>query len=232
MDETADLIRLLAEAPMEEPPMSRPKELLDRYRIERVVQEGVVQPGPAVPGAQAREPQSSSGSQAAPSLSTPQVGAVASPSPPMLQVGAVANPQTGMPDVGMQVSIKQVQQFAVGEARVMSVPTAAGRVATPVIMEQLAGLPANVKSQAPIEAKASPTPRTNVTVVVPPAFPMDPAEAFRMVDEMELPPWKGSDRDVPVFQTDAGNLESTEQLVARSYMAAEGNRSDVDRWSL
>lgn len=232
MDETADLIRLLAEAPMEEPPMSRPKELLDRYRIERVAQEGVVQPGPAVPNARARESQSDPGSRAAPSSPTPQAGAAASPVQFTPQVGATANPQTGMPEVGMQVSIKQVQPFAVGEARVMSVPTAAGRAATPIIMEQLAGLPANVRSQAPIEAKASPTPRTNVTVVIPPAFPMDPAEAFRMVDEMELPPWKGSDRDVPVFQTDAGNLESTEQLVARSYMAAEGNRSDVDRWSL
>ena len=231
MEEIADLIRLLAEAPMEEPPMSRPKNLIDRFIIERVAQEGVVQPGPAVPDARPSSPERVVGLYAEPTSNQPQSNPQANPAPQQSQVGATADPKTGTPVVGMAVSVKPAEPFVVGEARVTTAVTMAGRAATPAIMEQLASIPANVRQQGPVEAKASPTPKANVTVVVPPAFPFDPAEAFRMVDEMELPPWKGSDRNILPFRTDA-DLESTEQLVARQYTAMEGNRSDVDRWQL
>jgi hypothetical protein len=218
MDEIPDLIRLLAEAPMEEPPMSRPKDLLDRMAVERVVKEGVNPAGPAVESAK-------------PSSSPQYVATQAKPQSNEPRLGAVADVNTATPQIGMPVTVKQVQPFVVGEARVAAVTTMAGRAATPSIIEQIVGMPASAKGRA-VEVTASPTPKTNVTVVVPPALPFDPAQAFKEVDSVELPPWKESDRSILPFKTDQANLESTEQLVARSYIANEGNTSDVDRWVL
>lgn len=194
---------------------------------------------------EARAPQVSSGQTAAPQVQEQISGQQAGPvfrttestipaSPAVVQPQAVPQSEPAIPPraPGLPARLAEVKPFSAGEVRVTSAPTLAGRAATPAILEQIAGLPANLRTGQTVEAKASPTPKTNVTVIVPPAFPMDPAEAFRMVDSQELPPWQGSDRDIPAFKTDAENLESTEQLVARSYMQAEGNRSDVDRWAL
>lgn len=234
MDEISDLIRLLAEAPMEEPPMSRPKDLLDRIALERVVSEGVQPVGNAVPEA--------------------------SPTSVVTEVGAVADPKTGMPDIPVQVNVSQSEKIPgrpavpnktevvagrtvdpkpqrpmkVGEARVVSPETAAGRVATPKILDTIAGLPAAMKDKQSFTGQAQVTPRTQVTVTVPPNFPLDPKEIFSIVDDLiQLPPRQDvtGARDLRVPMS-TGDLESTESFVARSFMANEGNASDLDRWHL
>jgi hypothetical protein len=234
MDEISDLIRLLAEAPMEEPPMSRPKDLLDRISLERVVSEGVQPLGNAVPEA--------------------------SPTNTSKEVGAVANPKTGMPDIPVQVSVSQLetipgrpavpnktevvagrtvnpkpqQPMKVGEARVFSPETVTGRVATPKILDTIAGLPASMKDRQSTTGQAQVTPRAQVTVTVPPNFPLDPKEIFSVVDDLiQLPPRQdvSGARDLRAPMS-TSNLESTEAFVARSFRANEGNTSDLDRWHL
>lgn len=325
MDEIADLIRLLAEAPAEEAPMSRPKELLDRLAIERAVQEGVVQPGAAVPDADPKYQsqmvgttasptvpsatggvpskinlrQPTIGSSASPIAGMPTAGQAASPSPTQTQIGATANPKTGIPDVPVEVQIQSPAQFAgrpapvrsveavagmpaqptVGQAEsqspaavrpgsaqtgpaasptqpltetqraaeakraeVMSAPTARvmspetfmSRVATPKILDAIAGMPAATRQRETVMAVASPNPRSQVTISVPPAFPIDPKEAFSMVDEqMELPPRQEpiERRNIVVDTTDL-KLESTEAYVSRMFHSTEGARSDLDRFVL
>lgn len=325
MDEIADLIRLWAEAPAEEPPMSRPREFLSRVAIEKVAQEGVVQPGPAVPNAQPKSTSTDAGPDALvktnpvdpgrPSIAnllTPEMIRPAAPIVPDGQVGAVANPRTGIPVAGMPVKVTPIdrnsgleaepvetpqsvgrsavpvapagasnppslpavptpesgrpaepipktlqagrsatpqtpqpspgpqaepvitQPVRAGEARVMAPETFSARMATPRIFESMAGIPANVRNNQTIQGVASPTPNTQVTITVPPAFPLDPQRAFEMVDEqVQLPPRVQPlpVRDIPVDTFDL-QLESTETLVARSYQQVEGNRSDTDRWQL
>lgn len=234
MIEIESLIRLLAEAPAEDAPMTRPKELLDRVSIERVAQEGVVQPGPAVPDAVASPSQPSTGVQSKFTFPQPAVGPTANPlqqiradgqaaraSQAQQTVGATADPKTGMPNMDVKV-------------KVMSPETFMGRVATPKILEAIAGMPAERKQRETLVGAASPTPKTQVTISVPPAFPIDPKEAFSAVDEqLELPP-----RQDPVkvreirANLDDLKLESTEAFVARSYQGNEGASSDLDRYYL
>lgn len=247
MDEISDLIRLLAEAPMEEPPMSRPKDLLDRIALERVVSEGVQPVGKAVPDAK-------------PSDKIPAMGVSAVPTQQQTQIGATANPKTGIPEVPVQVSVSQLekipgrpavpsktevvagrtvnpkpqQPMKVGEARVFSPETMAGLVATPKILDTIAGLPAAMKEKQSFTGQAQVTPRAQVTVTVPPNFPLNPKDIFTVVDDLiQLPPRQdvSGARDLRVPIT-TGNLESTESFVARSFMANEGNTSDLDRWHL
>ena len=234
MIEIEGLIRLLAEAPAEDAPMTRPKELLDRVSIERVAQEGVVQPGPAVPDAKASPPQAVPGVQSKFMFPQPAVGPTANPlqqiraagqsaqaQQAQQTVGATADPKTGMPSMDVKV-------------KVMSPETFMGRVATPKILEAIAGMPAERKQRETLVGAASPTPKTQVTISVPPAFPIDPKEAFSAVDEqLELPP-----RQDPVkvreirANLDDLKLESTEAFVARSYQGNEGASSDLDRYYL
>ena len=325
MDEIADLIRLLAEAPAEEAPMTRPKELLDRLAIERAVQEGVVQPGPAVPDAEPKYQSQTTGttaspiapsptggvpsriniqqpltsSPASPVAGMPSVGQPASPSSTQTQTGATANPKTGIPDVPVEVQVQSPTQFAgqpapvhpveavagmpaqpvVGQpefqkqaaarsgsaqtgpaasptqptmetqraaeakrAEVMSAPTAKvmspetfmSMVATPKILDAIAGMPAATRQRETVMAVASPNPRAQVTISVPPAFPIDPKEAFSMVDEqMELPPRQEpiERRNIVADTTDL-KLESTEAYVSRMFHSTEGARTDLDRFIL
>ena len=113
MDEIADLIRLLAEAPAEEAPMLRPKSLLDRVQIEKVVAEGVQQPGPAVPDAEpkpaAGEP-GRPGTFKSPSLSA---GPQADPSPKPQSVGAVASPIIATPSSSVPANTKRREEATV-----------------------------------------------------------------------------------------------------------------------
>lgn len=338
MDEISDLIRLLAEAPMEEPPMSRPKDLLDRIALERVVSEGVQPVGKAVPDAQ-------------PSNKIPAMGVTAIPAEPQTQIGATANPKTGVPDVPIQATVaqpdrppgvparlfsvgasfgkpaspqakqsqlggtaapkgntqettrpagvsqqdvdpgrqatakqqqpqtgitanpragipelgipagvaqfepipgrpavpsktevvagrtvnpRQQQPMKVGEARVFSPETMAGMVATPKILDTIAGLPAAMREKQSVTGQAQVTPRAQVTVTVPPNFPLNPKDIFTVVDDLiQLPPRQdvSGARDLRIPIT-TGNLESTESFVARSFTANEGNTSDLDRWHL
>lgn len=313
MDEIADLIRLLAEAPAEEAPMFRPKEFLDRLAIEKVAQEGIRPEGPAVPDADAKSNESLTGTPSKFNLSPPGEHNQANPTPAPMQVGAAASPTTGMPEIGMPVRAYTTEAFRgtvaaprtldaiagtvaapraldaiagmpaspreagdkVGAAnpapdpvptqvgavanpnpgmpeigmavRAYTTETFIGMVATPKILDAIAGMPATPKildaiagmPASPREAGdrigvANPTPRSEVTITIPPAFPMDPKEAFSMVDEqLSLPPQQEPKefREIRANTEDLV-LESTEALVARSYQTLEGARSDIDRWSL
>lgn len=247
MIEIEGLIRLLAEAPAEDAPMTRPKELLDRVAIERVAQEGVVQPGPAVPNAKVSTAQMVMGARPEPNPSQtttgvpsrfnfqqPSLGPTANPiqqiqsegqtakaTQPQRTTGATADPKTGMPSMDMPV-------------KVMAPETFMGRVATPKILDAIAGMPAERRQRETVVGVASPNPRTQVTISVPPAFPIDPKEAFSIVDEqLELPP-----RQDPIHpreiraNLDDLQLESTEAFVARSYQQNEGASSELDRYYL
>lgn len=232
MDEISDLIRLLAAAPAEEAPMTRPKEMLDRIAIERAVREGVVPAGPAVPGAEARPAELITGPPTSPvapresrgnpsQFNFPKQGSQAGANPRVnqVQMGLTANPRTGIPNVPMDV-------------KVMSPETFIGRVATPKILTAMAGMPSQPKGGETFTGVASPTPRSQVTITVPPAFPIDPQQAFDAADEqLNVPPRPRSieARGIRSDQDDAP-LESTEAYVARSYQAVDGSRSDIDRW--
>lgn len=227
--------------------MSRPKDLLDRIALERVVSEGVQQPGKAVPDAK-------------PSDKIPAMGLTAVPASTQQQVGAVANPKTGIPEIPVDVNVSQLeripgrpatpskaetvagrtvsprsqQPMKVGDARVMAPETMAGRVATPRILDTIAGIPAALKDKQSYTGQAQVTPRSQVTITVPPNFPLNPKEIFSVVDDLiQLPPRQdvSSARDIRVQRT-VDDLESTESYVARSFMANEGNTSDLDRWHL
>lgn len=247
MIEIEGLIRLLAEAPAEDAPMTRPKELLDRVAIERVAQEGVVQSGPVVPNAKVNTAQTVTGARPEPNPSqqlsgvpsrfnfqTPLSGPIANPiqqiqmegqaakaTQPQRTTGATADPKTGMPSMDMPV-------------KVMAPETFMGRVATPKILEAIAGMPAERRQRETVVGVASPNPRTQVTISVPPAFPIDPKEAFSTVDgQLELPPRQDpiNPREIRANLDDL-QLESTEAFVARSYQNNEGASSDLDRYYL
>lgn len=234
MDEISDLIRLLAEAPMEEPPMSRPKDLLDRISLERVVSEGVQPVGNVVPYAEPTPPQTAVGATANPRTAIPDVPVAVNVSQLERIPGRPANPQKSEVVAGRTVTPKPQQPMKIGEARVMSPETMAGRVATPRILDTLAGIPAGLKEKQSFTGQAQVTPRSQVTVTVPPNFPLNPKEIFSVVDDLiQLPPRQdvSGARDIRV-PISTGDLESTESYVARSFMANEGNTSDLDRWHL
>lgn len=234
MEEISDLIRLLAEAPMEEPPMSRPKDLLDRIALERVVSEGVQPIGNVVPYAEPAPPQTAVGAAANPRTAIPDIPVAVNVSQLERIPGRPANPQKSEVVAGRTVTPKPQQPMKIGEARVMSPETMAGRVATPRILDTLAGIPAGLKEKQSFTGQAQVTPRSQVTVTVPPNFPLNPKEIFSVVDDLiQLPPRQdvSGARDIRV-PISTGDLESTESYVARSFMANEGNTSDLDRWHL
>jgi hypothetical protein len=110
----------------------------------------------------------------------------------------------------------------------------AGRVATPKILDAIAGVPAAEREKQSFTGTAQVTPQSQVTITVPPAFPYDPKELFAVVDSLiNLPPRRehtpGRSLSSPVDQTE---LESTEAFVARSFTENVGKTSDFDRWDL
>lgn len=118
--------------------------------------------------------------------------------------------------------------------KVMAPETFMGRVATPKILDAIAGMPAERRQRETVVGVASPSPKTQVTISVPPAFPIDPKEAFSIVDEqLELPPRQDpiNPRDIRANLDDL-QLESTEAFVARSYQNNEGASSELDRYYL
>jgi hypothetical protein len=122
----------------------------------------------------------------------------------------------------------------VGEARVFSPETMTGRVATPKILDTIAGLPAALREKQTSTGQAQVTPRAQVTVTVPPNFPLNPKDIFTVVDDLiQLPPRQdvSGARDLRVSKA-SSDLESTEAYVARSFMDNEGNTSDFERWHL
>lgn len=242
MDEIADLIRLLAESPLEEPPMTNPKQLIDRFKMEQVANEGVVQPGNVVPDAVPRPQEVVSGATVAPSMINPESVLNAQPKETQRSKGATADPRTGMPEVVRPVDVRTgtvdasppaIPRRLAGDQQVVSMATAVGRTATPRILEAISGATAEAK-RATIEATAMVTPRASATIVVPPAFPMDPKEAFMIVDDVELPPWQDPPqaRTIRAAPMDPDNVQSSEDFVAKAYVNLEGNRTDIDRWHL
>lgn len=227
--------------------MTRPKSLLDQVAIEKVVSEGIQQPGPAVPDAKVqtkpvapgqpsllarlaqdygpqatpRQPVVSSGAVANPQTAIHDVSAPAVPKQPVVSPGATANPRTAIPDVPVQAWVTTPERFL-------------GQLATPKIAEAIAGVPANVREKQATVGQAAPTPRSQVTVVVPPAFPMDVQKAFADVDDV----MRTNDAVRPIQKRDITpstfdlKLESTEELVARSYQSLEGGSASTDRWHL
>ncbi len=145
----------------------------------------------------------------------------AKPLVPQTVSGLTANPRTGIPDVPMTV-------------KVMAPETFLGRVATPKILEAIKGMPANPVTPQSYVGVANPTPQSQVTITVPPAFPHDPTEAFAAVDDLiDLPP-RAVDRDIEKLRARplSDSIESTEAYVARSYQNGDGRSSDTDRWVL
>lgn len=214
--------------------MSRPKDLLDRIALERVVSEGVQPVGNVVPYAEPVPSQTVVGATANPRTAVPEVPVDVSVVQSERIPGRPASPSKSEVVAGRSVSPKPQQPMRVGEARVFSPETMAGRVATPKILDTIAGVPAAMKEKQSLTGQAQVTPRSQVTVTVPPNFPLNPKEIFSAVDDLiQLPPRQdvSGARDIRVPLT-TGNLESTESYVARSFMANEGNTSDLDRWHL
>lgn len=148
--------------------------------------------------------------------------------------GRPATPSKTEVIAGRTVTPKVDQPMRVGEARVFSPETAAGRFATPKILDAIAGVPASMRDRQAFTGQAQVTPKAQVTVTVPPNFPFDPKELFAVVDSLiQLPPRQSTpgaaDLSIPIRDSD---LESTESFVARSFMANEGDTSDLDRWHL
>lgn len=182
----------------------------------------------------ARPPEQEAGSEAAPRVSEitqkpsaqpvapqPSEYRPARPLEPQVVSGLTANPRTGIPDVPMTV-------------KVMAPETFLGRVATPKILEAIKGMPANPVVPQSVVGVANPTPQSQVTITVPPAFPHDPADAFAAVDDLiDLPP-RAVDRDIEKLRARplSDSIESTEAYVARSYQNGDGRSSDTDRWVL
>lgn len=201
--------------------MTRPKSLLDQVAIEKVVSEGIQQPGPAVPDAKVQAKPVAPGQPSLLARLAQDYGPQATPKPPVVNPGATANPRTAVPDVPVQAWVTTPERFL-------------GQLATPKIAEAIAGVPANVREKQTTVGQAAPTPRSQVTVVVPPAFPMDVQKAFADVDDV----MRTNDAVRPIQKRDITpstfdlKLESTEELVARSYQSLEGGSASTDRWHL
>ena len=220
MAEIEDLIRLLVEAPAEDSPLARPKEFLDRLAQEKVAKEGIVPEGPAT-------------TPLTPQSSQPQVGAVANPKTAMPQVDTVASPVPIERAPGTPSYLKPMDLSVDAPAITMAPVTASARQATPKILEAISGIPAAIRMREPVAAAAA-TPKSRVEVVVPPAFPFDPAEMFAAADATQPPrPQEPPlSREFPLQPSDTDDLESTEAYVARSFMEREGNHQQFERWSL
>jgi hypothetical protein len=232
--------------------MTRPKALLDRIAIERVATEGVSPEGPAVPDAVASDKPMSTGATARITALDRIPGTPSTVAQKDQQLGATANPRTGIPEMRATASIKvrddlpgqlampllpnqdkaqSTPGMRVGQTKVMAPETFAGQMAVPRITDAIAGLPPSIKNRQTVTGTAAPTTSTRVTVTVPPAFPIDPKEAFAAFDaEVQLPPRTDTRRTIQAPR--AAEQESTETFVANSYMAGDGASSVTDRWVL
>jgi len=159
-------------------------------------------------------------------------GRPASPTPRVDRSGPAANPTTGIPSVGGKVEVSTVKPASVAPANVMSPETFFGKAATPHIMRAVEGVPAEVRRTQYVQAVASPTPTSTVSITIPPLFPVDPTQAFARVDEeMKLPPRQPSQQleklqsSLMVIPDDTLPSES---VVARSTVNSMDD--DMERW--
>jgi len=188
----------------------------------------------AGPSSAVRTPEVSPGSAAGPRTSDADKGRPAAAAQRTPAQGNPASPVPKPDDPGRVAAPRPQQPFKVGDARVYSPETFAGKTATPKILEAIMGVPAGLREKQSFTGTAQVTPQTQVSITVPPAFPLDPKELFATVDSLiNLPPRQEPtprrNLALPVNQTD---LESTESFVARSFAQNVGNTTDLDRWEL
>lgn len=209
MDEIEDLIRLLVEAPAEEPPLTRPRELLERIAIEKAVTGDQPPKEAAVPPAE--------------------------PTPPRQSLGAVANPKTAMPDVPfmavptdiMPSSVPpvapRVQPAVYGRESVVMTPEMfTARSVTPRLLESMAAMPATANVPTP-RSVAMVSPKARVEVVVPAAYPIDPSKLFAAADNLKPPPPPEPVQfKSPFGGIDSDGIETSEQLAVRSWQETRG----------
>lgn len=182
-------------------------------------------------GASPITPPQARGASADPHTGIPNIPVEVTIAPFGVQPGAGANIITVAPNAGPTAAPFQHQQGTVKPIREMSPETFIGRTATPHLLNAIEGVSAEVRARGPVTASANPTPSSQVTISVPPAFPVDPKEAFSRVDEeLELPPRQRTN-DRPVVPVVPDNSISTEQEVANSYLDSSRD-VNLERWAL
>ena len=144
-----------------------------------------------------------------------------------------ADPRTGIPSVSGNVEVSIVKPASVAPANAMSPETFFGKAATPAIMRAVEGIPVEVRRSQYIQAVASPTPTSTVSITVPPMFPVDPSQAFARVDEeMNLPPRQPS-QQMERLQRSLVPIDDSlpsEAVVANN--TAAGLDDGMERWVL
>lgn len=244
MEDTLALIRLLAATSVEESPLARNRDLTEGVEREQIVKEGLVPKGDAAPPADPRPPESVLRPTVRWEVPTRDSGRTADPRPPALfnaddispePPRAVsiegANPETGIPVMRMPAEVKPLEPVSIPPATVMSPETFLGKAATPQILAAIAGSPADILQRQDVQGVAYPTPNNRVTITVPPAFPIDPTEAFSRVDEeMNLPPRPQSVEARRLQVSLPDETDPSEVYVAQSLAA--NSDSDRQRWVL
>lgn len=107
MDEILRLIRLLVEAPAEEPMLERPAELRDRILLDEASRSTAAQV--AGTPAQPIPPVNNTGPTANVSPTMVAVGPMAIPAAHQGDFGAEANPKTGVPQVAYVATVKPLE---------------------------------------------------------------------------------------------------------------------------
>lgn len=244
MDDVLSLIRLLAATSVEESPLARNRDLTEGVKREEVVREGIIPEGDAAAPAELKPPRDAlgpgvkwivpakvKGEEAWPVPPSIQSVGPASPIPPQSVSVEGANPRTGIPVVLMPAAVKPLEPASAPPARVMAPETFLGQSATPQILRAIAGSPAEIRDRTDVQGVAYPTPKTRVTITVPPVFPVDPTEAFSRVDEeLNLPPRPQTPQARQMQVSLPDESEPSEVYVGQSLADVSGSQSQ--RWAL
>lgn len=231
MDDVLSLIRLLAATSVEESPLARNRDLTEGVKREEIVREGIIPEGDAAAPAELKPPRDALG-PGVQWITPPKVkGDEAWPVPPQTVSIEGADPRTGIPVALMPAQVKPLEPASIPPARVMAPETFLGQTATPQILRAIAGSPAEIRERTDVQGVAYPTPKTRVTITVPPAFPVDPTEAFSRVDEeLNLPPRPQTPQARQMQVSLPDETDPTEVYVGQSLAAVSGDQSQ--RWVL
>lgn len=244
MDDVLSLIRLLAATSVEDSPLARNRDLTEGVKREETVRDGIIPEGNAAAPAEPIPPRDALGTGVKWIVPAKITGPEAFPVPPNTQsigpaspnpIQAVsvegANPRTGMPVVLMPAEVRTVEPASAPPARVMAPETFLGQSATPSILKAIAGSPAEIRERSDVQGVAYPTPKTRVTITVPPAFPVDPTEAFSRVDEeLDLPPRPQTPEARRMQVSLPDETDPSEVYVGQSLAEVSGAQSQ--RWVL
>lgn len=231
MDDVLSLIRLLAATSVEESPLARNRDLTEGVKREEIVREGLIPEGDAVPQADLRPPRDALGPGVKWVVPPKAKGDEAWPVPPQTVSIQGADPRTGIPIALMPAEVKPLEPASAPPVRVMAPETFLGQTATPQILQAISGAPAAVRERSDVQGVAYPTPRTRVTITVPPAFPVDPTEAFSRVDEeLSLPPRPQTPEARKLQVSMPDESKPTEVYVGQSLAEVSGSQSQ--RWVL